>query len=52
VRAKETLLKAKQRCIVGNVLLLPVQLDVTVETVGRRQPAAPQPAAEREAVLP
>jgi organic hydroperoxide reductase OsmC/OhrA len=32
-RARELLLKAKQRCIVANVLVLPVQLDVTLEPV-------------------
>jgi organic hydroperoxide reductase OsmC/OhrA len=37
-RARETLLKAKQRCIVANALVLPVQLDVEIEAVEAPEP--------------
>ena len=40
-RARETLLKAKQRCIVANALALPVQLEVEIEAL------TPEPAAVR-----
>jgi organic hydroperoxide reductase OsmC/OhrA len=39
-RVRETLLKAKQHCIVANALALPVQLELTVEEVAALEPVS------------